>query len=166
MKKVLLASVLLGGMMVGCSQAEKPTIEELQETIKEQEQYIAELEQYKQEQENFERQARQMQKQLDYEEEQANKEKYYMALGDITVISKSLDESSSFHFDYGEEAWMTLAGEHRVYNDELLKYETKNYAFTVPCSKIESGNTFKMSEKDLEYFFIFGEYEEITINQN
>ena len=44
MKKVLLVSVLLGGMMVGCSQAEKPNIEELQETIKEQEQYIAELE--------------------------------------------------------------------------------------------------------------------------
>ena len=166
MKKVLLMSAVLGSVLVGCSQAEKPNIEELQETIKEQEQYIAELEQYKQEKENFERQARQMQKQLDYEEEQANIEKYYMALSDITVISKNIDDSTSFPFDYGEVFWMTLAGIDRDYISELDQYETTNYGFTVPCSKIESGNTFKMSEKDLDYFFIYGEYEEITINQN
>ena len=159
MKKVLLMSAVLGSVLVGCSQAEKPNIEELQETIKEQEQYIAELEKYKQEKENFERQARQMQKQLDHE-------KYYMALSDITVISKNIDESTSFHFDYGEEHRMTLAGEHRVYNSELLQYETTNYNFSVPYSIIESGNTFKMSEMDLEYFLIYGDYEEITINQN
>ena len=101
MKKVLLMSAVLGSVLVGCSQAEKPSIEELQETIKEQEQYIAELEQYKQEQENFERQARQMQKQLDYEEEQANIEKYYIALTDVTVVSKNIDNETSFYFDYG-----------------------------------------------------------------
>ena len=159
MKKVLLMSVVLGSVLVGCSQTEKPTIEELQETIKEQEQYISELEKYKQEKENFERQARQMQNQLDYE-------KYYMALSDITVISKNLDDSTSFPFDYGDGFLMTLAGEHRVYDYELLQYETTNYSFSVPYSIIESGNTFKMSEMDLENFFIYGDYEEITINQN
>ena len=166
MKKVLLVSVLLGGLMVGCSQAEKPSIEELQETIKEQEQYITELEKYKKEQENFERQARQMQKQLDYEEEQANIEKYYMALSDITVISKNIDDSTSFHFDYGDGYLMTLAGKHSKYISELAQYETTDYSFTVPYSIIKSGNTFKMSEKDLDYFLIYGEYEEITINEN
>ena len=166
MKKVLLMSVVIGSALVGCSQAEKPSIEELQETIKEQEQYIAELEKYKQEQENFERQARQMQKQLDYEEEQANIEKYYMALTDVTLVSKNIDDSTSFPFDYGEVYWMTLVGNHSNYNSELEQYETKGYNFSVPCSEIKSGNTFKMSEKDLDYFLIYGDYEEIIINEN
>ena len=159
MKKVLLMSVALGSVLVGCSHGEKPNIEDLQETIKEQEQYIAELEQYKQEKENFERQARQMQKQLDYE-------KYYMALSDIIVISKNLDDSTSFHFDYGEEHSMTLSGELSHYISELDQYEKTIYGFSVPYNKIKSGNTFKMSEMDLEYFLIYGDYEEITISEN
>ena len=157
MKKALLVSVLLGGMMVGCSQAEKPSVEELQETIKEQEQYIAELEQYKQEQENFERQARQMQKQLDYEEEQANKEKYYMALTDVTVVSKNIDNATSFYFDYGSNYLINMK---QMYND------IDTFYFDIRASRINSGETFKMSEKDLDYFLIYGDYEEIIINEN
>ena len=150
--------VLLGGMMVGCSQAEKPNIEELQETIKEQEQYIAELEKYKQEQENFERQARQMQKQLDYEEEQANKEKYYMALTDVTLVSKNLDDETSFFFDYGTK--------HLINMKEMYNTDSDCFYFDIRANTINSGETFKMSEKDLDYFLIYGEYEEIVINEN
>ena len=163
MKKVLLVSVLLGNLIVGCSQEtdkisfeQSIEMQELQETIKEQEQYIAELEKYKQEQENFDRQARQIEKQLE-------EEKYYIALSDITVISKNIDDSTSSPFDYGEAYWMTLVDN---YNFEFTQYEKPNYNFSVPCSKIKSGSTFRMSDKDLDYFLIYGEYEEIVINEN
>ena len=154
MKKVLLVSVLLGSLMIGCSNTstfniknDKPSIEELENKIKEQEQYITELEQYKQEKESFERQARQMEKQLEYEEEQANEEKYYIALSDVTVISKNIDDSTSFPFDYGNTFWMTLVD---GYVSEFTEYSKPNYYFSVPCTKIESGNTFKLSQKDLD----------------
>ena len=163
MKKVLLLSVLLGGLMVGCSQAEKPTIEELQETIKEQEQYIAELEQYKQEQENFERQARQMQEQLDYEEEQANKEKYYMAITDVRIISNTtIADSELSNMEYGNYyAYdLTTTG----YYDDILNPSA--YRCYIDYRYIPSGTTFKLSDNMINNYTIKGDYEEITINQN
>ena len=170
MKKVLLVSILLGGLMIGCSNAsmfniqnDKPNIEELEEKIKEQKQYIFELEQYKQEQENFERQSRQMQKQLEYEEEQANIEKYYMAITDIRIISKSVNDNDELRkMEYGTYNFYELST--NGYYDNITNPD--GYSCVIPYRYIPSGTTFRLSDNNIKNYIIKGEYEEIVINEN
>ena len=170
MKKVLLVSVLLGGLMVGCSQEtdsisfeESVEIQELQETIKKQEQYITELEKYKQEQESFERQAKQIQKNLEYEEQQANKEKYYMAITDIRIISKSINDNDDLRrMEYGNYNFYELST--NGYYDDITNPD--GYSCVIPYRFIPSGTTFRLSDNNENNYIIKGEYEEIVISEN
>ena len=105
-----------------------------------------------------------MQKQLEYEEEQANIGKYYIAITDIRIISRTTIEDEQLkNMQYGNYENYTLAT--NGYYDGGISV-TKGYSCTVDYRYIPSGTTFKLSDNMINNYIIKGDYEEITINQN
>lgn len=108
--------------------------------------YSEELEVKIQEYEHAERQAMRTQQALETEF-------YYIALSDIVVISNELNNDNSTYFEYGNN-----------FNSRVIDEFDSNIQFIVKCSKIKSGETFKMTSLDMNNYIIYGEYEQLDIN--
>ena len=134
MKKVLIASILCSGLMVGCSQeTEKISFEES----------------------------------IEMQEEQINEEKYYIALSDVKIISKTInDDYITFDYEYGEDKIYNMTDMFAdAYTSASIDGTTNLDVFQcqIYYKEIKSGETFKATEEDFERYMIKGEFEEINI---